>query len=318
MKFSIHYLIRKSCYCLFFSALVGLTSCSRTIKVSSSKLVGLKNSYCTPNVAYQSSADLWNDPRFVDLSKTKLNAHDQLMCKILGISGQVDKLINRSNKKADSLTLERLALLQSINGRIRIAQTELQAIAAELDCEGERADMAGAYLENLDDKRDRNFTVASVIVAALTTVATVVVSGDGAQTAIGVGGGLISAGLGAVTINPRAHQFEFLHERNLLRSIWVETDENADYPGFVWRMLNEKQFSNKGDKTLAQSIKNRWTEFEFDGETNGNKQNLIFGSGGIYRADDFQTRSSMINQMQSTIRSINQDLTSLVVYIESL
>ncbi|HEV7378252.1 MAG TPA: hypothetical protein VGN64_00550 [Dyadobacter sp.] len=240
------------------------------------------------------------------------------MCKILGISEPVKKLINRSDRKADSLSLERLSLLQSITGRIRIAQTELQAIAAELDCEGERADMAGAYLENLDDKRNRNYTVASVIVASLTTVATVVVSGDAAQTAVGVGGGLLSAGLGAVTIKPKGHQLEFFHERNLLRSIWTDTETNTDYPGFVWRMLNERQFSNKGDKTLSQSIKNRWVEFEFDGENTGKKQDLIFGNGGIYRADDFQTRSSLINQMQSTIRSINQDLMSLVVYIESL
>lgn len=318
MKFSIYYTRKLIPGILCLHVLVGFVSCSTSVKVSNPKLIGLKNSYCTPNVSYQLSADLWNDSYSVDLSETKLNSHDQLMCKILGISEPVKKLINRSDRKADSLSLERLALLQSITGRIRIAQTELQAIAAELDCEGERADMAGAYLENLDDKRNRNYTVASVIVASLTTVATVIVSGDAAQTAIGVGGGLVSAGLGAVTIKPKGHQLEFFHERNLLRSIWMGTENNTDYPGFVWKMLHEKQFSNKGDITLSQSIKNRWTEFEFDGEPTGKKQDLIFGNGGIYRAEDFQTRSSLINQMQSTIRSINQDLMSLVVYIESL
>ena len=315
MKISIYHLFKNCRKLPYLLLLVWFAACSPARKISNSKLIGLKNSYCTPNVPYQLSLDFWKDDKSVDLSKTKINSHDQLLCKILGISEQVSKL---SKNNTDSLSLERLRLLQKINGRIRIAQIELQAIAAELDCEGERADMAAAYLDNLDDKRNRNYTVASVIVAALTTVATVVVSGEGAQTAIGVSGGLISAGLGAVTINPKGHKLEFNHERNLLRSIWTETEINTDYPGFVWKMLHEKQFSNKGDKTLSQSIKNRWVEFEFDGEAEGDKQSLIFGNGGIYHADDFHTRSSMINQLQSTIRSINQDLTSLVVYVEGL
>ena len=302
----------------FALTLTWLSSCSTANKTTNSKLVGLKHSYCTPTVAYQQSVLFWNDSSAIDTTKTHISPHDKLLCQMLGISFYVNQLAVLEKDGFQKRATERLFLMQKINGRLRVAQSELQAIAAELDCEGERSDMAADYLDKLDSKRNRNFTVASVIVASLTTVATVAISGNGGQTAVGVGGGLISAGLGATTINPKGHKLEFLHERNLLRSIWSETEANTDYPGFVWKMLHEKRFSNIGDKTLSMSIKNRWIEFEFDGKVQGDPQTLLFGNGGLYHADDLHTRSSLINQLQSTIRSINQDLTSLVVYIEGL
>ncbi|WP_170132748.1 hypothetical protein [Pedobacter cryoconitis] len=183
---------------------------------------------------------------------------------------------------------------------------------------GERADMAAAYLDGINSKRNTRLTVGSVIIGALTTVATAVITKNSVQTAVGIGGGLTSAGLGALTINPKGKQLEFEHDHNLLRTIWSEPKTNTDYPEFVWSMLHEKSFSNKGDVTLSQSIKNRWIQFEFDGHIDQDQETLLFGKGGYYRSDDLHTRATMINQLQSTIRSLNQDLTSLIAFIAQM
>lgn len=303
----------------FLIILLWLSSCSGTKKTTNTKLQGLKYSYCTPTIPYPQKPG--QDSIEIDLSKSGISDHDKLISKILGISSNINEILvlgkDSANEKADK-TIQRLLLKQKIASRLLIAQSELQAVAAELDCEGERSDMAADYLDNLNSKRNKNFTVSSVIIGALTTVATATISKNSTQVAVGISGGLVSAGLGAFTINPKGRKLEFYHKRNLLRTIWTETSANADYPGFVWMMLHEKKFSNKGDITLAQSIKNRWVQFQFDGKSDNDQEKLLFGNGGDYYADDLHTRSSMINQLQSTIRSINQDLISLIVFIENM
>ncbi|MDN5287938.1 MAG: hypothetical protein JWR38_4212 [Mucilaginibacter sp.] len=272
-----------------------------------------------PTVPYLQTQGLFKDSSAVDLSKSGLpiSAHDQLLCKILGISYDVKQLwgLKQGSLKDNSLAL--LVLKQKINSRILLAQSQLSAVAAELDCEGERSDMAATYLDGLNSKRNTRLTISSALMGALTIVATAVTK-NGTQTGIGVGGGILSAGLGAMTINPKGKTIEFYHEHNLLRTIWKQPAENTDYPDFVWKVLHEKQFSNKGDISLVQSIKNRWLQFEFSDGIDPDQEKLLFGAGGFYHSDDLHTRSAMINQLQSTIRSIHQDFISLMGFIEAM
>lgn len=300
------------------AAIAIISSCSTAKKTTmNTRLQSFKYNYCAPNIPYLQHEILWKDSIKIDLSKTGISQHDQLLCQILGISSTIHELWTMKHNTKESVSGQVL-LRQKVTSRILLAQTQLQAVAAELDCEGERADMAAAYLDGINSKRNTKLTVGSVILGALTTVATAVISKNSVQTAVGVGGGLISAGLGALTINPKGKQLEFEHDHNLLRTIWSEPKTNTDYPEFVWSMLHEKSFSNKGDVTLSQSIKNRWIQFEFDGHIDQDQEILLFGKGGYYRSDDLHTRATMINQLQSTIRSLNQDLTSLIALIAQM
>ncbi|MBB6269880.1 hypothetical protein HDF26_000307 [Pedobacter cryoconitis] len=296
-----------------------LSACSTTKKTTTTaKLQGFKYNYCAPGIPYLQNEIPWRDSVKVDLSKTNISAHDQLLCQILGIGNAINELwILKQDRSQESIS-KQVMLRQKITSRLLLAQTQLQAVAAELDCEGERSDMAAAYLDGLNSKRNTKLTVGSVIIGALTTVATAVISKNSVQTAVGIGGGLLGAGLGALTINPKGKQLEFYHDHNLLSTIWTEPKNNTDYPEFVWEMLHEKSFSNKGDITLSQSIKNRWLQFEFDGRIDQDQETLLFGKGGYYRSDDLHTRANMINQLQSTIRSLNQDLTSLIAFITKM
>ncbi len=285
--------------------------------VNDAKQLGFTYNYCTPTVTYLQSTTVWPDTPNTDLSYLPVTAHDRLICHILGISNEVDSLWHLSKIKTPGDVNSYLLLKQKINGRLLTVQSQIQALAAELDCEGERSNLAAGYLDNINSRKKNNLTVASVVIGALTTVGTVIGTHKASQTAIGISGGLLSAGLGALTISPKGKKIEFYHERNLLRSIWTEPSNNTDYPYFVWQMLHEKQLSNSGNITLSQSIRNQWLQFEFDGKISKKQEDLLFGKGGFYHADDLHTRTAMINQLQSTIRSFYQDLSSFIVVVES-
>lgn len=304
---------------LFLIFLLLVSSCKVTKKAGSdAKLLGFQQSYCSPTVPYLQHPDVWQDAVVTDLSKTGISAHDLLVCQILGLSSEVNSLWELKQRNLPSERDQYIQLKQKITGRLLLAQSQLEAVAGELDCEGERSDIAANYLDGINSKRNTKLTVASVIVGALTTVGTVIATGKAPQTIIGVGGGLLSAGLGAMTISPKGKKIEFNHERNLLQTIWKEPAVNTDYPNFVWKMLHEKKFSNNGNLTLSESIKSRWMQFEFDGEIKADQENLLFGKGGFYHADDLHTRSAMINQLQSTIRSVFQDLAGFTSFVESI
>jgi len=282
------------------------------------KLNSLTNSYCEPTVSYTPQFDSWVDLKGGKEQRVDMPAHDEIICRILGITNYIAalKAIQINGSKGNSGPASEYR--QIISQRLILAQTQLGAVAAELDCEGERAEMAANYLDELNSKRNTRLTVASVISGALTTVATALISKSSVQNTVGITGGLFSAGLGALTINPKGKQIAFNHQRNLLRNIWTGNDQSTDYPVFIWRMLQEKALSNTGKVTLASSIKNRWIQFELDGKSNDPMEQLLFGKGGMYKASDLHARSAMLNQLQSTIRSLHQDLASVVAMVSVL
>lgn len=269
-------------------------------------------SYCTPNHAIEEP--VWEDSVGIDLPMDRISAHDRLLIRQLGISRYIDQAMRLRRDSIDGAQLR--LLKQLIADRVRTARVELESVIAELDCEGERANLAAVYLDNYNNRRNRRYTVASVVTGALTTVAGVLILGRSGQIAVGVGGGLVSAGLALATINPKGRKIAFYHERNLLRSIWSDSAENREYPRFVWHMLHEKQLSNSGTVTLAQSIRDRWLQFVFNGDPDKKQVALLFGDGGFYHADDLHMRAAMLDQLQATIRSLNQDLIGVVELID--
>ena len=271
-------------------------------------------SYCEPN---RTAGELiWADSTGPELPAGRLSPHDRILYRELGVSNFI---VEALSLQGDSANYPRIRLLmQRIADRVRTARVELGSVSAELDCEGERSNLAAIYLDNINSRRNRKLTVASVVVGALTTVASTLIEGRSGQIATGVSGGLLSAGLALSTINPRGREIGFYHRHNLLRGIWVDSASNREYPVFIWNILHEKQFSNSGEVTLAQSIRSRWLQFEFNGKPDKKQTDLLFGDGGFYHADDLHMRAAMLNQLQSTIRSINQDLVGVVEFIEKM
>ena len=291
---------------------VVLFSCSPVLK--STKIKSLTANYCEPNIQYDYSAlnaAMQKFPGQDSILRSHLSAHDGLLSEMTGIAPHLAAYYEAK----DTLTL--LMCKQKITDRLLLTNTELEAIVAELDCNGERIDQLAAYVDDINKNRNTRLTVASVVLGALTTVATVALKND-ASTAAGVAGGLTSAGLGALTINPKGKRVALSFKRNLLKNIWNNDNADQAFPPAIWKILNEKAFSNSGDRSLIETIKNRWLQYEFEGKISPVDQTLFFDKGGIFTADDLHSLANMFNELQATIRSVQQDMRSLGLKVNSL
>ncbi|MDQ6478231.1 hypothetical protein [Dyadobacter sp. LHD-138] len=106
--------------------------------------------------------------------------------------------------------------------------------------------------------------------------------------------------------------------KNVLEDIWFAPEQSRIYSPFMWYMLKEKRFSNNQQEPLVQTIKSRWDKFELDKDMDDATVQLLFKNGGIYDADNLHTRATMLNQLQSTIRSVSQDMQSLISSLNSM
>ncbi|MCF0055596.1 hypothetical protein [Dyadobacter sp. CY356] len=296
----------------------------RNADITSHLKLNVSSQYCAPTTVYT------YNPEFIPFENAdsilanstnlsgKLSEHDILMANATGTLSLINRLIVIKKDTTLNGRVRRLEISNKIQNHLHLLTTEISGIAAELDCEGERADLFAGYLDDLNDKKTARLTGASIVIGALATVAAVLVSNNSLQNGITIGGGVISAGLAVMTIKPHGRKISYTHDRNVLEDIWFAPEKSSIYPPFIWYMLKEKRFSNSKQEPLVQTIKNRWNKFELDQNIDSSTVNLLFKNGGIYDADNLHTRATMLNQLQSTIRSINQDMQSLMSELNNL
>jgi hypothetical protein len=206
---------------------------------------------------------------------------------------------------------------QAIASQVALVSTTVASLAAELDCEGERADQVAGYLKNLDDRRTQRLNVLSITVGAASGIGTTVIDNQAAQYSFGIGGGLLAAGLGLLTLRQQGHTAEFTHPRNLLADVWAEKPASEVFPPSIWYLLSEPAFSNGGRTSLAHNTRQRWQHYgqlaRPDSQQGQELAALLFGPGGHYSADQLTVRASMLNELQSAVRLLNQELQGLLL-----
>lgn len=300
----------------FIVLLAAALACSCSTVLNSPKIDYLTSNYCQPTIEYDySKLEISQNklPKQDSILNANLTKHDLLISKAIGIDTYLAEYL-----QAKKDTLKKLVLKQKITDRLILTSIEINALASELDCNGERIDKLANFVSDINNKKTKNLTVASVTIGALTTVATVLIKNNNMSNIVGVSGGLLSAGLGALTISPKGKKINLKLQRNLLGNIWFNDNSNESYPNSIWTILNEKQFSNSGKNDLQESIKNRWLQYNFDGKIDTKTEKLFFYDGGIYTADDLYSRANMLNELQATIRSLEQDLKSLSVRLNAI
>lgn len=65
-------------------------------------------------------------------------------------------------------------------------------------------------------------------------------------------------------------------------------------------------------------MKDRWLKYQFAGDTESADKSVIFSDGGQYLAEDLHNRATMLNQMQSATRTINQNISYLLLELDKL
>lgn len=269
-----------------------------------------KESYCNPPLEiarYQHPVSINSDSVLAanrELSD-KYSVQSILTMHALGVLDNVHKIEHLKKDPVNTLSI--LQQRQQITDNLLLANVEIAAIAAELDCEGERIDQVAAYVDNINDRRTNKLTVASIAIGAASGIAGALITGAGWNKAIAIGGGVAGLGLGFATLNPVGKKITLQHKRNLLQTVWEENN-NQGIPPFLWFMLTEKRISNSGASSLLNNLKTRWITYQFEGDTSQAAKSVNFSAGGIYSAADLHMRAAMINQLQALIRSIAQNL----------
>lgn len=307
-----------------FAILTLLVSCvSKKNMAIRQNILTLKDSYCKAPFKYNYTNKLpsYNSDSVLSANKELRGMFSDQSILILNALDNLDEVHKIIDLKKDSSLASQVKVLQLksiINSKITISLTELDAVAAEFDCEGERVAQIGNYVDNLNSSRNNKLILYSIAAGAVASIAGGIVSDNAWSNAIDISGGVLGAGLGLATLNPKGKKVEFIHQRNLLRDIWREKLESPNFPPFIWYMYTEKKFSNKENHSIIQSMKERWLHYQFDDNKLKADQSVIFSDGGYYRADDLHNRAAMLNQMQSATRTINQNINYLLLDLDKL
>lgn len=308
-----------------FFCIIAITSCvSQKNKNINEHILTLKNSYCKAphHYNYDKALPSYNSDSILNANNDLRNNFSDQSILILNALSSLDEVKKINELKKDSSLEARVRVLElknSINNKITIALTELDAVAAEFDCEGERVEQLASYVQNMNDDRNNKLVIYSIVAGAAASIASGIIKSDSWGSAVDIGGGVLGAGLGFATLNPKGKKVEFIHQRNLLRDVWTQKLESDNFPPFVWYMYTEKKFSNQiVGKSIIGNIKERWLEFNFEKNIQEANQSVNFGDGGIYTASDLYNRSRMLNQMQSATRTINQNINYLLLDLDKL
>jgi len=283
-----------------------------TVSKNTQQLLIAKDSYCDPGkltAEFQRTISSNTDSVLVSNAelKTKYAEQSILIMHALGIGNDVKRLEGLRQDTSMEARMAALSLRQRIDGRILLADSEIDALAAELDCEGERIDQIAGYVDNINSARTTRLTVASIVVGAAAAVMGALINNDDWNKGVAIGAGTLGAGLGLATLNPQGKKVTLFHDRNLLRNVWQQQNAHEIGP-FVWYMLTEKRFSNAGTTSLLSNTRQRWITYQFDGKLEAAGRSVNFSNGGIYKAGDLHARAEMINQLQSVVRSIKQNI----------
>lgn len=101
-------------------------------------------------------------------------------------------------------------------------------------------------------------------------------------------------------------------------NVWFENNADMAFPPALWSVMTDKAFSNEGRFSLVQTLKKRWMLFVFDEKINTEDEQRFFKTGGYFSEEDIQHLADMHNQLQASVRSVQQDMRSLIEAINKL
>lgn len=214
--------------------------------------------------------------------------------------------------------LQKLELAMKLSERINQASLEISSFASELDCEEERITQVADFLKGKEKQRETRLTVAAIGVGAVGGVASGILSASekagNSGDYLGIATGITEAILG-VLILKNNKTTELLHPRNALKDIWYGSPESDIYPPSIWYYLNYKKATDTTGLSLREKIIERWKGFEqIDASSKEDLTSfelLYLGEAGKYGTEELYNRAKMYDQIESYVKMIKQDLTTL-------
>ena len=203
--------------------------------------------------------------------------------------------------------------------RLQLATLEVSGLVAEIECEVQRADQVQDRLRDVQTTRTTSQTILGVIFGGL---ANILSGGIGMATGAGDAGNIVSVTGGALEVlfgtsaNFTKVRQEFSHPRNHLKVVWEGLAESELISKRAWRFLSEPGIRDLEGHSLRDVMLQTWQEEGRLGESGSIREKerkaLLFGSGGVYDSEQLHVREAMLQQLESSIQLMHQELETLL------
>lgn len=221
--------------------------------------------------------------------------------------------------------VRKMEIAANLAQHVDLASLEISSFASELDCEEERITQLADFLRAKEIDRESRLTVAAISVGAVGAIASGILSAnahtENAGIFTGIAGGIAEAIIG-VLILKNSKTVELQHPRNVLRDIWQGGDSSAIVPTAIWYYLTYKHPEKPEELSLRQKIIERWKGFKQINAENPNDidrfKRQYFQDEGLYSTGDLYNRANMYDQIESAVKLIKQDLSTLLLEIKMI
>jgi hypothetical protein len=238
--------------------------------------------------------------------------------EVMNLLPLLNRLARLETEQAPLADIERAR--RKLTTHLQLANLEVSSIVAEIECEVQRADEVQDRLKHVQTTRTTTQTILGVIFGGL---ANILSGGIGMATRAGdtaniasVAGGTLEVLFGTSANFTKVRQ-EFNHPHNHLQAFWDgEGKQREFFPPGVWRFLTEPDIRDVEGHSLRDVLVETWNEQGRLGDPGSQEEQrrkaLLFGDGGLYDSDDLHVREAMLQQLESSIQLMHQDLETLL------
>ena len=216
-----------------------------------------------------------------------------------------------------------LAVRQRIADQLQLASADIATASALLDCDTKRATLTATLLTRRENAREKRMTISAITIGAVSIIGASLlnlheqhISADWLHVAGGAGEG----GLGVLALRQKPPRVTYLHVRNPLQDIWQRASTSTQFAPLIWYYLNQPKIDT--NRTAAAELRDRWAVLaSLDAvEKRTRKPHYevdYFGTGDRYDAEALTLRATMLGQLETEIRLMNNDVTILLNEIVS-
>lgn len=216
-----------------------------------------------------------------------------------------------------------LAVRQRIADQLQLATADIATASALLDCETKRATLTATLLTRRENIREKRMTISAITIGAVAIIgASLLNLHEQHETAdwLHLAGGIGEGGLGVLALRQKPPRVDYPHARNPLREVWEKPRISTQFAPLVWYYLNQPKADTS--RTVLTELRDRWevlTSLNAAGKQARKPHHEVdyFGAGDRYDAEALTLRATMLGQLETEIRLMNNDLTILLNEIVS-
>jgi hypothetical protein len=228
-----------------------------------------------------------------------------------GLEPLLATLLQRKSEQPPANDL--LLRYQELAMRVSAFDAQVSSLAFEVGCTRERVRDLITRLDDEEGNRQLMLAASSLLIGA--TTSTVAGAWDlfGQESEgplwLAVGGGVVTAGIGAASLMVPERVVLLEHRQNLLRPILEGKDAEHLYSSFVFRMLTTRY---QGDETTPRDALMHEFDAILQREVPGVKHaralEILGGTGTYYPREMLEAREAFLHAVELAVAGVARDL----------